>query len=247
MSDPFLVIGAFLAAWPAAWCVHRMVVHIPPWIATPGPESDTPRVMEVELKSDDLAAALNNQGMPAAPVWSPSNPRHLSAWVCLFLGTLFACSAMKWGASLSTATSMLLISILTTLSWIDIRTGLLPDVLTKSGAAIALIIHAWYGSLPFTSAVIGLSVGYLSLWVFFQLYRLATKKDGMGYGDFKLFAMIGAWLGWESLAPVLLVASLAALVVAIMGVIMRRLSLQSSMPFGPYLAFGGILSLFEWI
>ena len=85
------------------------------------------------------------------------------------------------------------------------------------------------------------------MWVFFQLYRIATHKVGMGYGDFKLFAMLGAWLGWESLAPILLVASLSAMAVAVVGIAIKRLTLQSTMPFGPYLAFGGILRLFDWI
>jgi leader peptidase (prepilin peptidase)/N-methyltransferase len=238
ISDHALVVMAFLAGLPASWCVHRMVTRIPQWIATSGlgPEAGS-----------DSGVELTNQGI--MPIAAPSSPPSFRwvAWVFLSLGALFACSAVKWGASVTTVTSMLLISMLTTLAWIDLRTGLLPDVLTKSGAAIGLITHAWTGSVPFPSALIGFILGYLSLWVFFQLYRLATHKDGMGYGDFKLFAMLGAWLGWESLAPILLVASLSALAVAIMGMAMRRLTLQSSMPFGPYLVFGGILRLFDWI
>ncbi len=85
------------------------------------------------------------------------------------------------------------------------------------------------------------------MWLFFHLYLLATKKEGVGYGDFKLFAMLGAWFGWESLAPILLVAALAALTIASIGMVIKRWTLQSSLPFGPFLAFGGILRLFGWL
>lgn len=233
-----MILLAFLAALPATCCVGWMVVRIPLWMDRSGLGLDA---------GPERGVNPLNQG--TMPISAPSSlPFFRScAWMFLSLGVLFACSAVKWGPSMTMVTAMLLISMLMTLAWIDIRTGLLPDVLTKSGAAIGLIVHAWAGWAPFSSAVIGFFAGYLSLRGFFQLYRLATHKDGMGYGDFKLFAMLGAWLGWESLAPILLVASLSAMAVAMVGMSTKRLTLQSTMPFGPYLVFGGILRLFDWM
>lgn len=238
ISAHVMILLAFLAALPATCCVGWLVIRIPFWMDSSWLDLDAGPARGVKPI---------NQGTMPIPAQS-SVPFHRScAWVFLSLGVLFACSAVKWGPSMTLVTSMLLISMLMTLAWIDIRTGLLPDVLTKSGAAIGLIVHAWAGWAPFSSAVIGCFAGYLSLWVFFQLYRIATHKVGMGYGDFKLFAMLGAWLGWESLAPILLVASLSAMAVAVVGIAIKRLTMQSTMPFGPYLAFGGILRLFDWM
>ena len=238
ISDHALVIVAFLAAFPVAWGVHHMVHLIPVWIEQSGVKSDA--------CTDGGATLTSHHTMP---IPAPSSPPALGwgATVALSLGALFAGSVVRWGLTMQGISAMLLISMLVTLAWIDLRTGLLPDILTKSGAAIGLITHAWSGSVPLSSAVIGFFAGYFSLWLFFQIYRLATHKDGMGFGDFKLFAMLGAWLGWESLAPILLVASLSAVAVAIMGMATKRLTLQSSLPFGPYLVFGGILRLFECI
>lgn len=172
------------------------------------------------------------------------------AWdvtACLCLATLFVCCVMAWGATGQAVTAMVLMSLLLALTWIDIQTRLLPDVLTKTGLALGLAINVWAVWVPWVAAAIGALAGYWLMWLFFQLYLLMTKKEGMGYGDFKLFAMLGAWLGWESLAPILLVASLTALAVAIIGMAFKQWTLQSSVPFGPFLAFGGILRLFGWI
>lgn len=242
MSVTALAVVAFLAALPVAWCIRCMVFWIPSWLnqteRAPRPEVEVgsgwmPQPMAHTASSGD------RRRMGASMAWDVT--------ACLCLATLFVCCVMAWGATEQAVTAMVLMSLLLALTWIDIQTRLLPDVLTKTGLALGLAINVWAVWVPWVAAAIGALAGYWLMWLFFQLYLLMTKKEGMGYGDFKLFAMLGAWLGWESLAPILLVASLTALAVAIIGMAFKQWTLQSSVPFGPFLAFGGILRLFGWI
>lgn len=93
------------------------------------------------------------------------------------------------------------------------------------------------------SAILGAAAGYLSLWSVFHAFKLATGKEGMGYGDFKLFAALGAWLGWKMLVPLILYAAVAGAVIGIALIVLRRQGRDVPMPFGPYLAVSGWLVL----
>jgi leader peptidase (prepilin peptidase)/N-methyltransferase len=95
-----------------------------------------------------------------------------------------------------------------------------------------------------TSAVIGAAAGYLVLWAVFWAYKLATGKEGMGYGDFKLLAAIGAWLGWKMLPLVILLSSFVGAVVGIALIVLARRGRNVPIPFGPYLALAGLIALF---
>ena len=94
------------------------------------------------------------------------------------------------------------------------------------------------------SALIGTIAGYLTLWAVYWLFKLATGKEGMGYGDFKLLAAIGAWLGWSMLPVVILLSSFVGAIVGISLIVFARHARSQPIPFGPYLAGGGVIALF---
>ena len=137
-----------------------------------------------------------------------------------------------------------------TLSWtllalamIDADTQLLPDSLTLPLLWLGLAFAIGGVYVPLHAAVAGAMAGYLSLWIVFHLFRLVTGKEGMGYGDFKLLGALGAWLGWQALPTVILLSSLVGAVIGISLVVFRKHDRQVPLPFGPYLAGAGFLSL----
>jgi leader peptidase (prepilin peptidase)/N-methyltransferase len=129
------------------------------------------------------------------------------------------------------------------LAFIDLDTRLLPDDLTLPllWAGLLINVQERFASLP--EAVLGAVAGYLLLWSIYWLFKLLTGKEGMGYGDFKLLAAIGAWLGWTALPLVLLLASLTGAVVGIALKTLGRLEQGQPLPFGPFLAAGGAVAL----
>jgi leader peptidase (prepilin peptidase)/N-methyltransferase len=134
------------------------------------------------------------------------------------------------------------------LTLIDLDHKLLPDSLTLPllWAGLLLNILPIGGTAPFTdlySSVIGAAAGYLSLWSVYQLFKLATGKEGMGYGDFKLLGAIGAWVGWQLLPLVILLSAAVGTVVGIGMIVIGGRSRQTPIPFGPYLAAAGWVAL----
>ena len=97
--------------------------------------------------------------------------------------------------------------------------------------------------MPLKDAVIGAIAGYLALWSVYWLFKLATGKEGMGYGDFKLLAALGAWMGWKALLPIVLLSSLVGAVVGIVLIVLARRGREIPIPFGPYLAAAGFIML----
>lgn len=162
----------------------------------------------------------------------------------LFTGLLFACSAWKWGVGGEILWVWGLLAALIALTFIDLDTQLLPDSLTLPLAWAGLLTNLSGRFVPLDEAVMGAVIGYCSLWLVYHLFRLLTGKEGMGFGDFKLLAALGAWLGWKMLLPIVLVASLAGAIVGI-GLILFKVQARSKpIPFGPWLAMGGLVSLF---
>jgi len=159
-------------------------------------------------------------------------------------GILSAVCAWHFGWGPQLAGALLLTWALLALTVIDLRTMLLPDSITLPllwlGLAFAL---GGGGFVDLRAAVIGAMAGYLSLWSVYHLFRLATGKEGMGYGDFKLLAALGAWLGWQALPMVILLASVVGATVGIGLVVLRRHGRDVPIPFGPYLAAAGWLAL----
>lgn len=130
--------------------------------------------------------------------------------------------------------------VLGTLAIIDAKTCLLPDAITLPLPWVGLLFCAATGFVPLTSSLIGAVAGYLSLWLIYWAFRLATGKEGMGYGDFKLFAGIGAFLGYSSLSFVIILAATSALLMNA-GVMLNKLKRGTPIPFGPYLAMGAVI------
>lgn len=134
--------------------------------------------------------------------------------------------------------------LLIAMTFIDIDTQLLPDDLTFLLLWSGLLINISGTFAPLADAVIGAAAGYLSLWSVYWLFKLATGKEGMGYGDFKLLAALGAWLGWQMLPVIILFSSVVGAVVGIGLIVVAGRGRDNPIPFGPYLAGAGILTLF---
>lgn len=138
---------------------------------------------------------------------------------------------------------MLLYWILLTLSIIDLEHQVLPDEITLPGIWAGLLINVPHLFVSLRSAVLGAAVGYLVLWSLFHLFRLLTGKEGMGYGDFKLYALLGAWLGLINLPLIILIASALGSVWGLGLMASRRIKRETPLPFGPFLAVGGLVAL----
>ncbi|HKX98227.1 MAG TPA: A24 family peptidase [Steroidobacteraceae bacterium] len=167
----------------------------------------------------------------------------------LATGAAFAAVAWHFGFGPSAALAFVLTAYLIALTGIDIDRQLLPDILTIPLLWIGLVASLWHldgqpaPPAALRDAVIGAAAGYAFLWLVFQAFRLATGKEGMGYGDFKLFAAIGAWLGWQMLPLVLMLAAAVGAVVGLAMMAASRLGRGVPIPFGPYLAGAAWIAL----
>jgi leader peptidase (prepilin peptidase)/N-methyltransferase len=159
-------------------------------------------------------------------------------------GLLAALAVWRFGASALGLAAMLLTFFLIVLTFIDFDTQLLPDDLTLPLLWIGLALNLSGLFSPVRDALIGAMAGYLLLWSIYWLFKLATGREGMGYGDFKLLAALGAWFGWQALPAIILLASLVGACVGIGLILFRKHGRQVPIPFGPYLAGAGLLSLY---
>lgn len=159
-------------------------------------------------------------------------------------GILSAYAAWHFGFGLAALGTLLFIWALVALTFIDFDTQLLPDNITLPLLWLGLLLNFSATFTDLHSAVIGAIAGYLALWSVFWLFKLVTGKEGMGYGDFKLLSAIGAWLGWQMLPLVILLSSLVGAVVGIALIVAARHGRSVPIPFGPYLAGGGLIALF---
>ncbi|HWH47553.1 MAG TPA: A24 family peptidase [Burkholderiales bacterium] len=159
-------------------------------------------------------------------------------------GVLSGYIGWRYGLTLATVGALFLVWSLIALTVIDIDTQLLPDDITLPLIWLGLLMNLNGTFVPLQGAVIGAVAGYLSLWAVYWLFKLATGKEGMGYGDFKLLAAIGAWLGWKMLPVVILLSSLVGAIVGISLIIFARHGRNTPIPFGPYIAAAGLIALF---
>ncbi|GAB1259437.1 prepilin peptidase [Aurantivibrio plasticivorans] len=162
----------------------------------------------------------------------------------LATGMLSGFAAWHFGATLAMLLVLVLIWSLITLTMIDIDTQLLPDNITLPLLWLGLIANCFELFVPLHDAVIGAAAGYLSLWSVFWLFKLITKKEGMGYGDFKLLAAFGAWLGWQALPLIIILSSFVGAAIGITAIIIQGRDKNIPIPFGPYLAIAGLITLF---
>jgi len=161
----------------------------------------------------------------------------------LLTGVLSLAVAWHFGPGWQAATALLLTWALITLSIIDIDHQILPDNITLPFMWLGLTLSLFNINTDAHSAIIGALIGYLSLWSIFQLFRLLTGKEGMGYGDFKLLALFGAWLGWQHLLTIVLLSSLVGAMIGIGMIVLRGHDRSIPIPFGPYLAIAGWITL----
>ncbi|MDR2327197.1 MAG: prepilin peptidase [Acidovorax sp.] len=156
----------------------------------------------------------------------------------------FAFCIAYWGASPMALAYCAWGATLLTLALIDWDTTLLPDCLTLPLLGAGLLASALHGiPVSLADAAWGAAGGYLSLWLVYWVFKLATGKEGMGYGDFKLFAALGAWLGWQALVPTILIASVFGLIAGLVMQITSGLREGGYIPFGPFLAGAGCAAL----
>jgi leader peptidase (prepilin peptidase)/N-methyltransferase len=150
---------------------------------------------------------------------------------------------VHFGWGLAGAGALLLVWFLIAMSFIDADTTLLPDSMTLPLLWLGLLINLKGTFAPLPDAVIGACAGYLVLWIVYWAFKLATGREGMGYGDFKLLAALGAWLGWTMLLPIVLLSSLAGAILGVGLLVLARRGRNVPIPFGPYLAIAGFVAL----
>lgn len=165
-------------------------------------------------------------------------------FVELLSGLLCMAAALRFGLTEDLLFAMVFIWIMIALAFIDLDTQLLPDSLTLSLLWLGLLANLGDRFTTLDSAVIGAAAGYLILWTVFWLFKLLTGKEGMGYGDFKLLAAIGAWFGWQMLPLTIILSSAVGALVGIGLIVFARHGRNVPIPFGPYLAAAGLLALF---
>lgn len=162
----------------------------------------------------------------------------------LLTGVLSALLIWRFGSGPAGWATLVFAYLLIAMTFIDADTQLLPDDLTLPLLWCGLLVNLNGTFVPLSDAVIGAVAGYLTLWSVYWLFKLATGKEGMGYGDFKLLAALGAWLGWKMLPVIILLSSLVGAVVGIALIVFAKHGRDKPIPFGPYLAAAGMLALF---
>jgi leader peptidase (prepilin peptidase)/N-methyltransferase len=172
---------------------------------------------------------------------TPISPRY--PIIEILTGLLSGIVAWKFGFDWSALGALMLTWTLIALTFIDVDHQLLPDSLTLPILWFGIFFNLFSVYTDLKSSVIGAMAGYLLLWSIFHLFKLVTGKEGMGYGDFKLLAVLGAWLGWSFLPAIILLSSLVGAVVGISLILFKQHEKSIPIPFGPYLATAGWISL----
>ena len=161
----------------------------------------------------------------------------------LLTGVLTGLLAWHFGVSWQALFGIIFLWALVTLTFIDADTTLLPDDITLPLLWLGLLVNMAGIFTTIQSAVIGAAAGYLALWTVYWAFKLITGKEGMGYGDFKLLAALGAWLGWQMLPLVILLSALVGTIVGVAGIVLHGREKGAKLPFGPYLAAAGLIAL----
>jgi len=172
---------------------------------------------------------------------------HAIAWrypvMELVMGLGSAALAHHYGLTPELLPALSLFFLLWVLSVIDLETYLLPNVLTYQGIVIGFLFSYWLGD--WQSSLIGIVAGYGVFWIVARLFYMLTGREGMGYGDFKLLAMLGAFMGWQALPFIILASSVVGTVVGLIFLLLSKRGIRTEIPFGPYLAMAGMI-WFVW-
>ena len=161
----------------------------------------------------------------------------------LLTGVLAGVMVWNFGSGWAGLGAMVFVFLVVAMTFIDFDTKLLPDDLTLPLMWLGLLLNLGAVFTPLQNAVIGAMVGYMTLWSVNALYKLVRGHDGMGYGDFKLLAALGAWMGWQALPAIILLSSVVGAVVGISLMVFGKNNSKTQIPFGPYLAGAGLLAL----
>jgi leader peptidase (prepilin peptidase) / N-methyltransferase len=161
----------------------------------------------------------------------------------LLCATLTTLVGLHFGVTIASIAAIMLTWSLIALVFIDADTYLLPDSITLPLLWLGLLFNLNNVFVPLDQAVIGAVAGYLMLWSVYWLFKLVTGKEGMGYGDFKLLAALGAWFGWQALPSIILLSSVSGAVIGIALAVLAKRGMSKPMPFGPYLGIAGWLTL----
>lgn len=161
----------------------------------------------------------------------------------IFTGVVTGFAAYKYGVSWQMAAAAVLLWALISLAAIDFKTTLLPDNITLPFLWLGIVTNYFEVFCSLEESILGAVFGYLSLWIVFKTFKLITGKDGMGYGDFKLLALLGAWLGVTYLLPIILISSVVGSVLGISLIATNIIKREAAIPFGPYLALAGVICL----
>ena len=234
VSSPLLfALVAGLAGLVAASLLNRLSQALPDRL-----EQEWAAECRALLQAKGEPAAAGPEEAESAPVFSPCR-----LWLRLATALVAAITAWRFGFGWAGGAAILLTWGLLLLTLIDLRTQLLPDIITLPLLWLGLLLNfgGLFTTLP--AAVQGAVFGYLSLWTIFHAFRLLTGKEGMGYGDFKLLALLGAWLGWQVLPLVLLLAALLGAVVGLALIAWGGHDRREPIPFGPWLALAGWIAL----
>jgi leader peptidase (prepilin peptidase)/N-methyltransferase len=172
---------------------------------------------------------------------APISPRYPA--VELLTGLLSALLVWRFGSGWAGLAALFFLYSLIAMTFIDADTQLLPDDLTYPLLWAGLLVNLNGTFVPLHDAVVGAAAGYLALWSIYWLFKLATGKEGMGYGDFKLLAALGAWLGWAMLPTIILLSSVVGALVGISLIVFARHGRNNPIPFGPYLAAAGLIAM----
>jgi prepilin signal peptidase PulO-like enzyme (type II secretory pathway) len=164
--------------------------------------------------------------------------------LAVFGAAAFAGCAWRFGPVPLALCAMVLCAALIVLASIDLQVRLLPDAVTLPLAWLGLLVNLNGAFVPLPQAVLGAICGYVFPWLLFHIFRFFTGRDGMGYGDFKLLAALGAWLGVAALPALLLGASLAGVVAGLLLRVLGRVERGQALPFGPYLVAAGLITLY---
>jgi leader peptidase (prepilin peptidase) / N-methyltransferase len=183
-------------------------------------------------------------------VWLKARCRYCKASVSwrypgveLLTAVLSALVIWHFGSGIAGLSALIFLWLLIVMSFIDLDTQLLPDELTLPLMWLGLLINLDGTFVPLRDAVIGAAAGYLFLWLVYWMFLAATGKEGIGYGDFKLLAALGAWMGWTMLPLIVLLSSVVGATVGLLMIAIKRHHRDSPIPFGPFLATAGLLAL----